>query len=356
MSLKCRAPIDKKTSSSGANEPKRVSLIGPPLHRLNLAALLIEAGSAEDCRSEPLSLFNAGLVERIDAVQLSCERRCRLEKEKERAEVHFIEPRNADRQVRSPIAREGEACPFSLGVEDLLHAEPREVLKGAFFARDDEILRGRFDLNEGDEFIPRPLHEELHLGVLIGCPNGGQRRGPNLEGFTSATSPLTEALGPELNEPSGKWPECVGIGHQNMDGAPMARMVEVVERSEKRCGVLADIARLGELAHPIGSIEQRVQIEAEQCPGKKAHRGEHAESAADIGRDREGAKALFLCERSKGPLLRIRDDERALAKTLFAYGPPKDVPGDEEARGRLDGAAGFTRRNQEGLAWIEAVK
>src|SRR5690606_37741716 len=113
---------------------------------------------------------------------------------------------------------------------------------------------------------------------------------------------------------------------QNMDGAPMARMVEVVERSEKRCGVLADIARLGELAHPIGSIEQRVQIEAEQCPGKKAHRGEHAESAADIGRDREGAKALFLCERSKGPLLRIRDDERALAKTLFAYGPPKDVP------------------------------
>ena len=87
--------------------------------------------------------------------------------------------------------------------------------------------------DEGDDLVERPFHEELHLAVLVGGADRGDRRGPDVHRPPLAVHPLAQALGPELPVPLGELPQPVGVRHQHVDpgaelgvGGPVQRGVE----------------------------------------------------------------------------------------------------------------------------------
>src|SRR5690606_10325554 len=61
----------------------------------------------------------------------------------------------------------------------------------------------------GDYVLPRAIHEELKLTVLIDWAETGDRRG--------SLAILAQTLGPQLNVPMGETAEAVGVRHHHTD-------------------------------------------------------------------------------------------------------------------------------------------
>ena len=96
-------------------------------------------------------------------------------------------------EARPSVARERERGAAPLGVEEAGHGEAAEIVEDPLFMGDGEVTRGLVDRDEGDQFVARSFHEELHLRVLIGGADGGDRGGAALDDVPPEIDALAEA-------------------------------------------------------------------------------------------------------------------------------------------------------------------
>ena len=147
--------------------------------------------------------------------------------------------------------------------------------------RNLHVLAQLVDYREGDDFVERPLHEELHLAVLVGGAGRRHRRGPRVDGAALAIHALAQTLGPELTVPLGELPQPVRVRHEHVDPGAEVGVGRPVEGRVERGRVPQQIVGLRSLHRLAGAREQGGDVDAHQRRRQQAHRREHAEASAD---------------------------------------------------------------------------
>src|SRR5437763_9152281 len=113
--------------------------------------------------------------------------------------VHGID---MEREIRSAATCQRSRRRAALDIEQLTQAMTSEIsqlLHIGVKLRDLELYGLLVHGDEAHRLIRWPLHEELHLAVLIGCTQRGERRWPDPS--IAVLAMFSQTFRPELNKP-----------------------------------------------------------------------------------------------------------------------------------------------------------
>ena len=159
-----------------------------------------------------------------------------------------------------------------------------------------------------------PFHEQLHLAVLVGRAERGERRRADRR---AVRPDACQALRPELHEPGGEVAQRVGVRHSTWMCSPVLRVGEPLQHRE-------DAGRILARARASRSASRHVARRRRAAPsmsmpisaaGSMPDRREHAEAAADVRREcRARGSPRAAAMRPQRALLRIGDEDEVLAR------------------------------------------
>ena len=110
------------------------------------------------------------------------------------------------------------------------------------------------------------------------------------------------------------------------------------------------------LVHGGGAGEERPDIDAGQCSGQKPDCGQHAEPAADVGRDGQRGNALVIGDTAEYAAFGVGREDEMTAIVIVVEGGPQSLAHDHELRHRLRRRTRLADDVVERGARIEAVE
>ena len=146
--------------------------------------------------------------------------------------------------------------------------------------------------DEGDRLVEGTLHEELDLTVLVGRAHRPDRRRSRKHRLAAPVHPFPETLGPELPVPLGELPQAIGVRHEHVDPSAQAGIGGPVQPRVERGRILQQVVPRSLVDRDSRPGEKPSDVDPHERGWQQAHRRQHAEAAADGGRDGERRDAL----------------------------------------------------------------
>jgi hypothetical protein len=182
-----------------------------------------------------------------------------------------------------------------------------------------------------DRLVWRTFHEQLNLAVLVGCSESPKRSWA--EALVARAAMLSQALGPQLDEPVGNVPKRIGVRHQDLDMAAQLRVRQILKRREDSGRILRqDVVSAAE-RDVVGAGQELRRVHPSQRRGQHSHRCEHAESPANRRRNVEHRNAVALGDFAERALGRISDENEVALHVAHASLEP--LTHDQVLRHRL---------------------
>ena len=313
--------------------------------------LCLVAGSAEERVGRVFALFDAGLIEGIDAEQRACIGGLELEVHNQLAERKRIEFGQNDRMIGLAGFGDREFGRLTLGLNELAHRmTAKEVDVGELLAacRDFDLFAVVLDRDEGDDLVVGAFGIELDLAVLIGYAESLDRGLTLVAGGAVEVLVLAEGLRPQLAIPIRHVLEPVRIGHHDADVfAALHR--EILEHRSHQRRVTARVGVAIDFVCIRRAPKQALDIDADCRRRKQADRAELGESAADAVGNVEGLVALFLRDFDEVAAVLGCGRNDVLCDVLFAQLLLEHIADDQILGHRLGGAAALGDDVEDGL-------
>ena len=168
--------------------------------------------------------------------------------------------------------------------------------------------------DEGDRLVGRPLHEQLHLAVLVGRAERAERRGPDAGVARRRDAcPGSPPRAARTSRPCRAARRCTASAPGSCRPCFVsARILQRAPTSRRCSSPRSSDAQRVRMSRRAG--EQRRRVDPDQRRRQDADRREHAEAAADVRRDLERGDLLAARDGAQRALLRIGDEHEPLAR------------------------------------------
>ena len=228
-----------------------------------------------------------------------------------------------------PRARERAGRRAPLDVEQLAEPVPAEVRQlgdVGVQARDLDVVVPCLHRDEGDGLVGRPLHEQLHLAVLVGRAERGDRGGPDVRVVRPPM--LAEALRPELHEPGGDVAQRVAVRHQHVHMASRAWCRRGTAATAKTpAGFFASASTSHRVAHVRRAGEQLPRCRSRSAPPGACPTGVSTLNRPPTFGGMSSARIPSArAMRAQRALLRVGDEDEPLPSPPRCPAPSRAAP------------------------------
>ena len=329
--------------------------------RLGLVVLqalrqIFETGATELGERCRFAMLDAGLIEGIDAVELSAHRGRQLQHVDETTDVGLIDCIHMHGHVRPPgLGHVLLGAPIAV-IEQTIEGHILEI-RGRLEFRESgrHCDRGTviLDRDEGDYLVERAFAEELLLTLAVESSDGGHRRGADVDGLTLAVEHLAEADRALVVVPFADRVDAVREREHHVHGLAALAREQVVHQRMHVGRILVRIAMAAALVHVGAALQQLVDLEVAQTSHEQALIAQNAVATGQVQRSRQDGDFLLLGDLHERRLGRFGGEDHMLRRRTLPHLLPEGLQQPERQRHGFRGHATAGDDLEQGLLEIE---